>query len=375
MNFDFPENQETFRSKLRDLLEAFEEAGSARPNDPCGLRAVLPHLGDAGYLSIGLEEGKNSPELLAAREALAGIRPSLFLAVEVSTRIFGRLLAFYGTPDHKTEILPALRDGRLIGAVGLTEEGMSLKGNPLETKATREGKGFRVSGTKGHVVNGPAADWIAVAGRLEKGIAFFLLSNPSEGLLCEERLPTLGYEDLAVSPLTLRNCFVPDRRVIGPFSDDEALTTVRTWEDEILTAASLGLMQNAFDAALHHAKTHRSGGKPVIAYQEVSFKLAEMLTLVQTSRLLAYRAAWMSETGNREAPVLAHCAKVFCTESAEKVASSALQILGSRGVVRGNPAEAGYRHAKYLQIAGTSTEISRVSIGDLLLEGPGHAGH
>lgn len=375
MNFDPPKSAEAFHSKLRDLLEASGGPGSVELDDPYGLKAVLPRLGDAGYLSIGLEEGKNSKELLAAREVLAGLRPSLFLAVEVSTRVFGRLLAIYGTPDQKTELLPALREGRIIGAVGLTEEGMSLKGNPLETQATRDGEGFRVNGTKGHVVNGPAADWMAVAGRLYAGIAFFLLSNPSEGLLCEDRIPTFGYEDVAVSPLALRNCFVPDRQMIGPFSDDTALKTVRTWEDEILTAASLGLMKNAFDAALHHAKTHRSGGKPVIAYQEVSFKLAEMLTLVQTSRLLAYRAAWMSETGNREAPVLAHCAKVFCTESAEKVASSALQILGSRGVVRGNPAEAGYRHAKYLQIAGTSTEISRVSIGDLLLEGRGHAGH
>jgi alkylation response protein AidB-like acyl-CoA dehydrogenase len=99
----------------------------------------------------------------------------------------------------------------------------------------------------------------------------------------------------------------------------------------------------------------------------VSFKLAEMLTLLQTAQLLAYRAAWMEETGDREAAVLAHCAKVFCTESAEKVASYALQIMGGQGYISGNPAEEGYREAKYLQIAGTSSEISRMKIADKVL--------
>lgn len=113
-------------------------------------------------------------------------------------------------------------------------------------------------------------------------------------------------------------------------------------------------MKRTFDAASKYAKSHVSGGKPIIAYQEIGFKLGEMLTLLQAAQLLAYRAAWMAESGDSEAGVLTHCAKVFCAESAEEVSSNALQILGGYGYVRGNPAEEGYRDAKYLQIAGTS---------------------
>jgi len=119
---------------------------------------------------------------------------------------------------------------------------------------------------------------------------------------------------------------------------------------------------------LSYAKNHKSGNKPIIAYQEVGFKLAEMLTLLQTAQLLAYRAAWMAETVNRETSSLAHCAKVFCAESAEEVASQALQILGGHGYIGRNPVEEGYRNAKYLQIAGTSTEISRMKIADGVLK-------
>jgi alkylation response protein AidB-like acyl-CoA dehydrogenase len=375
MNFDYPENQETFRSKLKELFDPAEKATltTAAGLDPQGMRAafvrVMKKLGEAGYLSAGLESGKNSPDLLAVQEVLAATAPSLFLTAEASIRVFGRLLSVYGTADQKNEILPALRDGRLVGAVGLTETGMNLAGNPVLTKGTKEGDGFRVSGTKGHVVNAPVADCIAVAGECDTGPAFFLIANPSEGLFIGERMHTLGYDGAVISPITLRDCFVPSPSVLGPFPGQQVFKAARMWEDEILTAASLGLMQNAFDAASQYAKVHQSGGKPVIAYQEVAFKLAEMLTLLQTARLLAYRAAWMSETENREAAVLARCAKVFCTEAAEKVTSSALQVLGQQGFVRGNPAEEGYRDSKYLQIAGTSSEISRITIGDLLLEG------
>lgn len=372
MNFDFPENQQTFRAKLKELLDPAEHAPSAgldAEGSRTALAAAMKKLAEAGYLSPGLRSGKNSPHLLAVQEVLAATAPSLFLSAEASTRVFGRLVAVYGKDDQKNEILPALTEGRLIGAVGLTEGGMNLAGNPLQTRGARQGEGYRVSGNKGHVVNAPVADLIALAGECDDGPAFFLIPNPANGLLIGERLQTLGYDGTVISALTLRDCFVPSGSVLGPFPGRQAFQAVRTWEDEILTAASLGLMQQALDAATQYAKTHLSGGKPIIAYQEVSFKLAEMLTLYQTARLLAYRAAWMSETGNREAPVLARCAKVFCTEAAERVTSSALQVLGQQGFVRGNPAEEGFRDSKYLQIAGTSSEISRIAIGDLLLEG------
>ena len=287
--------------------------------------------------------------------------------MEVTARIFGRLVAIYGTPDQKDEIIPSLKEGRIIGTVALSERGMNIENDPLVTLGVYNDDGFKVSGSKGHVVNGPIADWIAVAAKTGDGVVFFLIKKGSDGLSIDQRLTTLGYNGTAISAITLENCSVPSANVIGPFEGEEPVKSVRTWEDQILTAASLGQMQRSYDEAADYAKSHLSGGKPIIAYQEVGFKLAEMLTLLQTARLLAYRAAWMTEAGDSEAGVLAHCAKVFCTESAEEVASHALQILGGQGYIRGNPAEGGYRDAKYLQIAGTSSEISRMKIADEVL--------
>jgi alkylation response protein AidB-like acyl-CoA dehydrogenase len=375
MNFDYSTSQKTLRQKISALFEQDDMPALARlehENTQEIRNFVLPwmkKLGEAGYLSLGLDDGKNSTNLLSVQELFGAVAPSLFLAAEASTRLFGRLLSVYGSPAQKDEILPAVKEGSLIGAVGLSESGTSVESKPFHARGVAEGEGFRVSGSKSHVVNGPVADLIAVAGECNGGIAFFLIERASKGFLVGDRLDTLGYNGVAISPVSVQDCLVPSRSVIGPFSGTEPVSTLRTWEDEILTAASLGLMQRAHETSIRYAKAHQSGGKPIIAFQEVGFKLAEMHTLLQTARLLAYRAAWMVETGQQEAAVLGHCAKVFCTESAERLTSSALQILGQEGFKRGNPAEEGYRNAKYLQIAGTSSEVSRMKIGDILLEG------
>lgn len=373
MDFDFGETEKVLCEKIKRLFDgdSMADFASLAGQDIEEIRGAtlkfLGLLGKEGYLTLGLDNDKNNVSLTSIQEGLAAISPSLLLAVEVTARIFGRLVAVYGTPDQRDDIIPSLKKGRLIGAVAMSEEAMNIENDPLNTLAEKNDDGFLVSGSKGHVVNGPIADWIAVAAQTADGLAFFLVKKESEGLAVGQRLAMLGYNGLAVSAVSLENCPVPSHYIIGPFDGEEELKTIRMWEDQILTASSLGLIKRSLDAALTFAKSHRSGNKPIIAYQEVGFKLAEMVTLFQTAQLLAYRAAWMAETGDREAAVLAHCAKVFCTESAEEVASHALQILGSRGYVSGNPAEEGYRNAKYLQIAGTSSEISRMKIADGVL--------
>ena len=373
MNFDFGETEKTLCEKINGLFDADSMAALANleNGDVNDIRDAtmkwLMVLGQTGYLTPGLNDGKNNVGLTAIQESLAAISPSLYLTVEVTARIFGRLVAVYGTPDQKDEIIPSLQEGRLIGAVAISEDAMNIENDPLNTSAVNNDEGFLVSGSKGHVVNGPIADWIAVAAKTGDGLAFFLVKKETEGLGIGQRLSMLGYDGLAISRVSLENCPVPSNYIIGPFDGEEELKTVRMWEDQVLTVSSLGLIKRSLNAALTFAKDHRSGNKPIIAYQEVGFKLAEMVTIFQTARLLAYRAAWMAETGDREAAVLAHCAKVFCAESAEEVASHALQILGGQGYLSGNPAEEAYRDAKYLQIAGTSTEISRMKIADGVL--------
>jgi len=374
MNFDFTDQEKAFFAEIKEALHVLEESRDLEGSDLDAIRenllAVLAVLGAIGYLQVALAE-KEAPvvgtlALMAAMEQAAGVSHSSFLAVEMSTRMFGRALALGGS-QAAADILPDLTAGKVVGALALSEEAMNVENDPLATLGIEDGDAYVLNGSKSFVINGPLADWFAVVGRVEEQTAIFLIDKNTPGLTLSDRQATMGYDGLAVCGMELRDCRVPADRIVGPLEAGACLGQLKLWENQILTAASLGLMQSSYETARDYAKNHRSGGKPVIAYQEVGFKLAEMLTLYQTAQLYAYRAAWSADDNPKEAGVLTLCAKVFCTESAEIVAGKSLQIQSKDGYLSGGAAERAYRCAKYGQIAGISTEIARVKIGDAAL--------
>jgi alkylation response protein AidB-like acyl-CoA dehydrogenase len=375
MNFDFTESENRFFDDLRKKIDRFAGGRDLESKDTesagrC-LWEALVLLSEVGYLDLGFAhdrmESGGDLRLLGGMEVLAAASPSLFLAIEMSTRLFGRIIARWGSRDQADKYLLPLRKGKLLGAVALSEKAMNVDNDPLETIGIEDGDQIRVTGRKQYVVNGSVADWTAVVGMFRNSHAIFLVKNNTNGMRKDARLHTLGYDGVQICHLQLDGCRIPPDQVILPKAGEAVLETIRLWENQILSAACLGMMQSSFETAKKYANTHQSGGKPIVAYQEVAFKLAEILTIYQTSQLLAYRAAWMSDVNPKEAAELTLCAKVFCTESAEKIAGQALQILAGEGYQLGNKAECAFRCAKYTQIAGTSTEIARVKIGDKAL--------
>ena len=341
MNYEFNDHDKAMRSRLKRL---FGEDGLP----------TAAELAEAGYLSLGGDKGANSVSLVAAREVVAANAPSLFLSVEAGGRVFGSLLAEVGAEGY---FLVAVRKGAAVGAVVPGGGGIT---------ATVAGAGLGLSGSARGVLNGPIADFLAVPVRLGDEAFVAVVGKGADGFSTGERESTLGFTGAAFSTISFDGCSLPEANVFGPTTADiEAL--LATWQDDIHTAAALGIMQRCYDAAREHAKDSGAGGKPQIARQEVAFPLAEMLTLLDTSQLLAYRAAWLAESGDHEARVVGRAAKVFCTESALEVAGHALRILGEEGQVAGNPAEQGFRDSQYLQVAGTSVVQSRLAIGDALL--------
>ena len=374
MNFDFTGPEKAFFAEISKALDPEINRRDLESGDTDAVRdnlsAVLNALAPTGYLKIGLAQSdvpvSGTLALMAAMEQLAGVSYSSFLSVEMSTRLFGRALRWDDSLSVEG-ILTGLITGTIVGALALSEAAMNVEYEPLTTSGSRDGETFVINGSKSFVINGPVANWFAVVGRVEEQMAIFVIDRRTPGLTLTDRQATMGYDGLAVCGLDLCDCRVPTEWVLGPFDADACLGQLKLWENQILIAASLGLMRNSYETARDYAKTHRSGGKPIIAYQEVGFKLSEMLTLYQTAQLYAYRAAWSVDDNPKEAGVLTLCAKVFCTESAEIVAGKSLQVQSKDGYIAGGAAEQAYRCAKYGQIAGISTEIARVKIGDTAL--------
>jgi len=373
MNYDFSEEAEKLFEAIRSIAAtapAEEDlAGATVDTISAALREMLKALAETGYLQDGRDD--DTPEgavnQMAAMETLAGQARSLFLAVEMSTRVLGRALARWGTGAAQEQWREGLLQGQWIGALALSEEAMNVQNDPLATVGSRKNGHIVVSGGKHYVINAPLADKIGVVGLLEDRPAIFMLDAGADGLSISEPVPTMGYDGIRMADVTLDACVLPEENVLHPPEGTPVLDLLRQWENEVLMAAALGMMQAAFTEARDFAKSHRSGGKPVIAYQEVGFKLSEMLTLYQTAQLLAYRAVWTLKNQPKEGASLIWCAKVFATEAAERVAGEALRILAGQGYRAGSASESAYRAAKWTQIGGMSTEIARVRIGDQAL--------
>lgn len=374
MNYDFTEAELKFFKDVEKNMDALGEIEKLETRAPSGgtshIFRVMETLANTPYFKLGIEpvEGLNGfVSLMGAMEILCGISPSACLSVEASARLFARAVSLWGTGEQKGRFLAPVFEGKAIGALALPEDSMNIENQPLSASGEKKDRDVAVNGSKKYVINAPVADWIAVAGLLDEKYALFIVEKDTAGLMIDPSLETSGYQGAPISGITLEDCQIPSEHVIIPPAGSRMPEIMRTAENLIYLGASLGLSKTGFDAARHYAKSHHTGGKPIIAYQEIGFKLAEMLTLLQTSQLLAYRAAWALETASAEADELILCAKVFCSEACEQICSEGLKILGGEGYISGNRAERAYRCAKYGQIAGTSTEIARVRLGDAAL--------
>jgi len=376
MNFDWTEEEKQLAQKVKDLFsgEAGKKIQDMEDADVEKLKGMtqgfLKSLAGTGYLKEALGPGsrKELLKIMAAQEELSSVSSSLFTAVETSTRLFGGLLAGWGSGKTPGEILDQLRSGRTLGAVALSEPGSDAPSEGMNTKAKAQGDDYVLSGEKSYVTNGPFADFIAVGAAVDGKNVFFVVKPDQDGVETGPRLKTMGYNGLAVCALTLKDVKVPADCVLGPFDDDGAIKYLSAMQDFILTMASLGVTGRMLDASNKHSRAYFRGKKPIYAHQEVRFKISDMFVLYQTSQLVARRAGWFWATEDPEADVLISCAKVFSAEAAEQVAGPAMQIMAGRGYVSPNPVEQGYRDSKYAALAGTSSEISRMNIADAILK-------
>lgn len=368
MNFDFTTEERTRLQALDDILTGWAGAidFEARPHvSAVRNRSVeaASRLQALPYFALGSQASLSRACLMACSQKVAAFSPSLHLTIDMGIRLPVGILQAVSAGSGSCECA-ALLAGKRLAAVAFRESTMNLVNDALTTRAQADGTDWVIHGTKNWVVNAPIADVLLVAASLDEACGLFWVAADAPGVSIGPPLRALGFDGAAIAPVVFDGCRIPQADQIGVFDRRLLMNRFQDIENEILIASAIGLMKAAFEEAKAHAKTHRSGGKPVIAYQEVGFKLSEMLTQLQTAELLACRTAWSVETGVEDVTSLLLCAKVFCAEAAETVTGAALQILSANGYFGESASERAYRCAKYTQISGTSTEIARVRIGD-----------
>ncbi|MFH9573126.1 acyl-CoA dehydrogenase [Streptomyces sp. NPDC017230] len=358
-------------SLVRDIAQR-EIAPSAAEEEDAGRfpREVFTLLSDAGLLGLPYDAeyggGEQPYEVyLQVLEELAAVRLTVGLGVSVHT-LASYALAAYGTKEQQAEHLPAMLGGGLLGAYCLSEPASGSDAASLRTKAVREGDDWLITGTKAWITHGGIADFYTVMARTgedgPRGITAFLVPGDTEGLSAAVPEKKMGLKGSPTAQVHLDGVRVPDARRLGDEGQGFAIALSALDSGRLgIAACAIGVARAALDEAVSYAAERRQFGKPIADFQGLRFMLADMATRIEAGRALYLSAARLRDAGLPFAKQAA-MAKLHCTDTAMRVTTDAVQILGGYGYTADFPAERYMREAKVLQIVEGTNQIQRMVI-------------
>lgn len=308
--------------------------------------------------------------LVAAMEEIAKVDQSIAASWQAHLTIGSLPLLFFGTEAQKQQWLVPLAQGKKIGAFGLTEPQAGSDAANIQTVAVRNGDDWVLNGTKCFITNaGTDLSYglvaLATSGRNPDGkkrYSAFIVPRDTPGYTVGRSYDKIGWHTVDTREQIFDNCRVPRENLVGEegMGFRQFMQTLEVGRISI-AALSVGLSQACLEMSLAYAKQRQTFGKPISQHQAIQFKLADMATQVEMARLLAYKAAWLRDSGlpyGREAAM----AKLAASEIAVRAADEAVQIQGGYGYVRESPISRFYLDAKILTIGEGTNEIQRMVI-------------
>jgi alkylation response protein AidB-like acyl-CoA dehydrogenase len=302
-----------------------------------------------------------------AMEEMCRADSSLGLACMIGT--FGSdLILLHGTEEQKNRYLPPLCRGDWISAAAFTEPKRGTDITKVDTTAVNAGDGWRINGTKTLITNAPIADFITVlcqTGSREapcKSQTLFIVDKEAPGVTVTKLHNKMGIRCIATGEVTLKNVKANDSNILGEpnngFSHSiEFFTISRT----IIAAQAVGTAQGALEIALKYAKQRESAGQPIIRFQQIGAKLAQVATEIEAARLITYKAA-CSIDQNKVDSMLTSMAKLYASNVAVRATDVAIQTLGGYGYLGEYRVERFYRDARVTEIYEGTSEIQRLAI-------------
>ncbi len=363
--------REFAEAELRPHTRAWDEAQGFP-------REVFAKLGALGLAGVCLPPAYGGAGLAAldwaiVMEELACVDAGVALSLAAHHSLAAAHIALVGSPEQKQRFLTPLASGERIGCWGLTEAGSGSDAGGMRTSALRDGAGWVLNGSKNFITNGGIADTavvMAVTDRTagKKGISAFLVERGTPGFRAGKKEDKLGVRSSDTSELVLEDCRIPAENLLGR-AGAGFVDTLRILDRGRIgiAAFSLGIARAALEASLRYARERKQFGHPIADFQAIQFKIAEMATKVDASRLLIWRAAFLADRGQNHTAE-SSMAKLFAGEAAVEVALEAIQIHGGYGYIKDYPVERYLRDAKLGTIGEGTSEVQRMVIARQLLQ-------
>ncbi|MGC8227721.1 acyl-CoA dehydrogenase [Pseudobacillus badius] len=377
MNFQLTEEHEMIRKMVRDFAKNEVEPTAAERDEEERFDMELFHkMAELGLTGIPWPEeyGGIGSDYLAyciAVEELSRVCASTGVTLSAHTSLAGWPVYKFGTEEQKQKYLKPMAQGGKIGAYGLTEPGSGSDAGGMKTTARLEGGEYILNGSKIFITNGGIADiYIVFAltdpASKQRGTTAFIVEKDFPGFSVGKKEKKLGIRSSPTTEIIFEDCRVPKENMLGSEGDGFkiAMMTLDGGRNGI-AAQAVGIAQGALDAAVEYAKERKQFGKPIAANQGISFKIADMATAVEASRLLTYQAAWL-ESNNLPYGKESAMSKLMAGDTAMKVTTEAVQIFGGYGYTKDYPVERYMRDAKITQIYEGTQEIQRLVISRML---------
>ncbi|HEX6229240.1 MAG TPA: acyl-CoA dehydrogenase family protein [Solirubrobacterales bacterium] len=285
--------------------------------------------------------------------------------------VVGRI-ARHGSEAQRARLLPGLIDGSVVGCLAMTEPEAGSDVMSMRTRARPADGGWRLSGTKTFITNGPIADLALVYARTGEGddrsLGLFAVPTDTPGFTRGRKFSKMGWRGSPTGELLLDDCEVGPEALIGaPDEGRRILLEGLDSERVLLAAESVGLARGALEAAVEYAGERRQFGRRIGDFQLIQGKLADMFTETEACRALTWNVAARLDAGEERLRSLASAAKLMGGDVAMRVTTEAVQVLGGYGYIDEFPVERYMRDAKLMQIGGGTAEIQRFIIGRELL--------
>ena len=279
----------------------------------------------------------------------------------------------YGTPEQKEKYLPDLLSGRKLGAFALTEPGAGTDAAGQQTKAVLDGENYILNGSKIFITNAGQADVYIIFAMTDKslgtkGISAFIVEKEFPGFSVGKKERKMGIRGSSTCELIFENCLVPKENMLGKEGKGFGIAMGTLDGGRIgIGAQALGVAQGALDETVAYVKERKQFGKPISAFQNTQFQLAEMQTRIEAARHLVYDAAATKDSGARFS-VEAAMAKLYASQTAMEVTTKCVQLHGGYGYMRDYPVERMMRDAKITEIYEGTSEVQLMVVAGALLK-------
>lgn len=378
--FSLSEEHEMIRQTARDFAQK-EIAPVAAEFDESGEfpYETVMKMGALGLMGIEVPEeyggaGLDTLSYVLALEEICKADAAHGTIMSVNNSLFCFGLLKFGTEEQKQKYLRAVASGKSVGAYSLTEPMSGSDAGTMRSRAVRDGDVYIINGRKSWVTSAPVADYIVMFTMTEpekkhRGITAFIVETDKPGFVLGKKEPKLGIRASATSEIVFENYCIPAANRLGEEGEGFKIAMTVLDAGRIgIAAQALGIAEAAYEASLAYATQREAFGQKIGEFQGISFKLADMKTRIEASRLLTYNAALAKErsktTGERFT-LEASMAKLFASETAMFVTHAAVQIHAGMGYSKELPVERYFRDAKITEIYEGTSEIQRLVIARL----------